>query len=302
VAEAANDYSLFGLRIRSEIVLPELIPAESGDPDVTIRLAQQGQVAQRPAGLHRDGSALELVVDDVGAFRMAEGREIVVAPCVGAPEDNVRLFLLGSAMGAILHQRRLLPLHANAVEIDGRAFAFMGPAGAGKSTLAAWFHDRGHRLIADDVCVVGFDAAGLPVALPGLPRLRLWREAMERSGRDAAAHSRSFRGDEEYDKFDVAVMAKAAADRPLPLGGIYLLAKGDALVIEPTQGVTAVDAIFANTYRGGFLSHTGGQRAHWDACVRLVSRVPLFRAVRRWDPAAIDEQSAQLLAHAREVH
>ena len=83
--------------------------------------------------------------------------EIVAEPRQGVPDSNVRLFLLGSAMGALLHQRGLLPLHTNAVEVGGRAFAFMGKSGAGKSTLAAWFHDRGFRIVADDVCVVGFD-------------------------------------------------------------------------------------------------------------------------------------------------
>ena len=41
----------------------------------------------------------------------------------GASSRNVRVFLLGSAFGALLHQRGLLPLHANAVEVDGRAVA-----------------------------------------------------------------------------------------------------------------------------------------------------------------------------------
>ena len=76
------------------------------------------------------------------------------------PDANIRLYLLGSAMGVLLHQRGLLPLHANAVEIDGKAFAFMGASGSGKSTLAAWFHDHGYRIIADDVCAVRFETEG----------------------------------------------------------------------------------------------------------------------------------------------
>ena len=68
-------------------------------------------------------------------------------------------------MGAALHQRGILPLHANAVEIDHRAVAFMGASGAGKSTLAAWFHDQGYPILADDVCVIRADdgAARSPI-------------------------------------------------------------------------------------------------------------------------------------------
>ena len=164
------DYSLFGLSVRSEIPLPELFPAEiECEPDVAIRVGTINSDERAP-GLHELGDGLLFVATDAGRYRIAGGREIIIEPNAGAPDRNVRLFLLGSAFGALLHQRGLLPLHANAVEIDGKAVAFMGPSGAGKSTLAAWFHDRGHRVIADDVCVVGLDTDGRPYAAPGLPR------------------------------------------------------------------------------------------------------------------------------------
>ena len=118
------------------------------------------------------------------------------------PERNVRLFLLGSAFGVLLHQRGLLPLHANAIEIDGRAVAFMGPSGAGKSTLAAWFHDRAFRVIADNVCAISRNSEGRRQAAPGLPRLRLWAEALELMGRSSHALNRSFVDDDD-EKFDV---------------------------------------------------------------------------------------------------
>ena len=125
-----------------------------------------------------EGGAL-LVVDKTARYFVADGSRIVVQPEEGASSRNVRLFLLGSAFGLLLHQRGLLPLHANAVEIDGRAVAFAGGPGAGKSTLAAWFSDRGFALIADDVAVIDFEGK-TPIIQPGLPRLRLWERAIER--------------------------------------------------------------------------------------------------------------------------
>src|SRR5258708_9269606 len=81
-------------------------------------------------------------------------------------------------MGAIFHQRGLLPLHANAIEVGGQAVAFVGPSGAGKSTLAAYFRDRGYRVLCDDVCVVSFGSDGEPLAWPGIPRIKLSGRAL----------------------------------------------------------------------------------------------------------------------------
>ena len=298
----ARCYRLFGLRVASEIELPELFAAEpeAGAADVTIVrgvVAAAGPGAVNGVVVAGDGATLG--VADVARFHVVGGKTIIVDALPGAPQANVRLFLLGSASAILIYQRGLLPLHANAIEIDGRAVAFLGESGAGKSTLAAWFNDRGARILSDDVCVVGFGEDGRPLAMPGLPRYRLWRDALERSGRDAADHPRSYFGDDEYDKYDVAVPAAKSADAPLPVAALYVLEQGDAFAVEPLVGIAAAQALFAHSYRGGYLSVIGGQEAHWRSCLRLIQTVPVFRARRRWGAAAMDEQNAALLDHVR---
>ncbi|MEG8053162.1 hypothetical protein QP185_07710 [Sphingomonas aerolata] len=79
-------------------------------------------------------------------------------------------YLLGTALGALLHQRALLPLHCNAIVHDGKAFLFCGDSGAGKSTLAAVFEARGYPS-SPTICVrsqrmrrAGFGHPGNPTA------------------------------------------------------------------------------------------------------------------------------------------
>jgi hypothetical protein len=222
-----------------------------------------------------------------------------VAPEPGAAARNVRLFLLGSAMGMLLHQRGLLPLHANAVEIDGKAVAFMGPSGIGKSTLAAWFHDRGHRVIADDVCVVRFDEEGHPWAEPGLPRLRLWRDALESSGRDQSQHERSYAGIDNFEKFDVPIHDRSASGR-IRLEACYLLSNAEQAAILPLTGVDAADAYFANTYRGHFVPPEM-MKSYWKNSLQLVRQTPLFEVRRVWSRELFDSQSEALCRHAESV-
>lgn len=66
-------------------------------------------------------------------------------------------------------------------------------------------------------------------------------------------------------------------------------------------GVDALEAAYANTYRGSYVGKVGSSHEHWAAAVKLVQKVPMFRAERRWALDDLDEQSARLLKHVRGV-
>ncbi len=290
------DYRLFGLHLRSELELPELVAAApSATPDVTIATGLSHRVTAGAGTKPLDGGTL-LTIDGVAEYAVTGGKRIVVHRRGGAGEHEVRGFLLGSAMGMLIHQRGLLPLHANAVAIGGRAVAFSGCSGAGKSTLAAWFHDRGYPLVADDVCVVRFDADRRPIVSPGIPRLRLWRDGLEASGRDPALYARSF-GDARYDKYDVPVAAAEQASENLQLAAVYVLGQGEAARIERLAGIAAAEALFAHTYRGQYVGLSDTAAAHMTACMRLMACTPVFRMDRCWGLDRMDEQGEQILDH-----
>jgi len=297
-------YRLFGLDVVSDIRLDELgdAAAPSATPDVVIRHERippiDGEQVENFSVT--PGGAGILNVVGAGRFLIEDGRRILVEPDPAGSERNVRLFLLGSAFGSILHQRGLLPLHANAIEIGGKAIAFLGHSGAGKSTMAAWFHDHGFNDLADDVCVVTQEGAR-PIAHPGIPRLRLWREALEASGRNVAEHELSF---DDMDKYNVATRAREGAE-PLPLGAVYLLERAEAgtagTVITALSGMAAVDALVSNTYRGGYLTMMGGTARHLAACVALARAVPVFTVSRAWGLERLGAELQLIERHAREA-
>ncbi|WP_300974432.1 hypothetical protein [Sphingomonas sp. LHG3406-1] len=276
---------LFGLTIDSEIPLPGLVPAPEGAPvDVTIRRA------------HLAGEA-DLVVEEAGAFAVRGGCEILVDAAEEMPERNVRLYLLGSAMGMLLHQRGLLPLHANAVALDGASIAVAGPSGAGKSTLAAWLTAHGQKLVGDDVVVVRHGMDG-PIVHPGVPRLRLWGEALDHMGFERGGFERSY-VDEGFDKWDVPVAGEALAAEGLPLAAIYVLEDGPEIAINRLSGAAAVAALFDHTYRGQYVARTGGQALHFRSATALALAVPVFRLRRPRDLSRLDLLGQSLLGHAR---
>lgn len=302
-SEARHDYQLFGLALRSTVALPELESCTPGDaPQVEIALGaidftKDDGSAPEPLVATRFG--VVLTVTDVARFCISEGRKIIVEPDSAASGRNVRLFLLGSAMGVLLHQRRILPLHANAIDIEGGAVAFMGQSGAGKSTLAAAFHDSGRGILSDDVCAVTHDGTTF-VAQPGIPRLRLWRDAVERSGRAVDAYERAF---DALDKYTVGtdLNARPAA---LPLKAIYLLERDDSGTgpeIRQLSGIAAVQALIENTYRGSFITLLGDSRVHFETCLALNRAVPVFALSRPWDADSIDATMAYVEEHVRSL-
>ena len=177
----------------------------------------------------------------------------------------------------------------------------MGASGAGKSTLAAAFHDRGFRVIADDVCVVRFGGDGAAFACPGIPRLRLWEQALTATGRSPAAYERSYAGDEVLQKFDVPVARDDAAGEALPLAGLFILATGDDFEISRVSELQAAEAVFANTYRGKFVAMTGTAFDHWQSAIRLIRSTPILRVQRRWGFAEFDDQVAKLLSFVERI-
>ncbi|HVF36470.1 MAG TPA: hypothetical protein VNA29_00835 [Sphingomicrobium sp.] len=287
-------YHLFGLTLRSTIELPELIPAQgNGDCDVEITRGKVAGAQDEGFGVTETGAML--TIPGVARYEVSGGSQILVDAALGAGDANVRLYLLGSVMGALLHQRGMLPLHANAIEIDGLAVAFMGPSGAGKSTLAAAFHDRGFAVLADDICVIGA-AQGKVMAYPGVPRLRLWEEALHASGRASEPYQLSYAGDEDYRKFDIPVEGRIEG---LPLAGLFLLAKGDRLSFRPLGGAEAAAAVFGNTYRGALVETAGDPLGHWSASMALLTSMPVIEVQRAWDLTEIPGNIDPIVEYVR---
>jgi hypothetical protein len=137
------------------------------------------------------------------------------------------------------------------------------------------------------------------VALPGVPRLRLWGEALEASGRSREDLERAYAGDDEWDKWDVPLSpAQVVPADGLRLAGIYVLVDGPEIAITPYRGAEAADALFSHTYRGDYVQEVGTAEQHWRTVTALLRTVPVFRLQRPRELTRLDALGAALLAHA----
>lgn len=279
-----NAYWSYGLSIHTDLVCPELPrhPHPAFEPDVTIRVLPQetGALSPLPDRTYEvQPGCFRLDVSGVARYRVEEGKRILIEPLANASPEKVRLFLLGSAMGALLYQRGLLPLHGSAVETQWGAMIFVGAQRSGKSTLAAEFHRFGYRLLSDDVCAVASTPQGLRI-LPALAHFRLCASAYERLG--ALPEARF-----EVDKFVVPMGERYCPD-PVELRAIHILSDQSAEVprFEIVRGFDRVRRLLENLYRPHFLK---GQRTQNDLmCMAglIAQRATVAAISRRRDTTA----------------
>ena len=308
-----NRYQVFGLRIASEIPCPELLGPEPGGTETSHLPASQpppdchwclARLEPELAGASVATAQVQIapgvyqfLIQDVARYRVRDGREILVDPLPDADPGDVRLWLLGTALGALLHQRGLLPLHVSALTLAGGAQAFCGDSGAGKSTLATALHRRGLPLLTDDVGLAVPEVDGVTF-YPGFPRIKLWRDALDHFGLD---HRPLIRDLTRIDKYHLRLDPDDGFQaQPLPLRRLYLLERGaeaDPVRIERVRGHSAISLLQANTYRPGLVRRLGRAAGHLRQCGRVASAIQVFRLRCPWRLDRLDETLDQLLAH-----
>ncbi len=293
-----RSYSVYGLRVESTLPLPPLEPtSDGGQADVTIT---QGPVdppvsvaADEDGFVVRDSTVL-LDLPGTATFAARNGREIVVAPAPGSDAAAIRPFLLGSLMGAILHQRGLLPLHASAVRLGESAIAFCAASGGGKSTLAALLHNHGYPMICDDVGALEAAPDGAFLH-PGVPRFRLTTEALaalegEPSHEDGPARS-AF-------KREIPVDPSHPRSTRTKLKTLYVLDYAhDDVRIEPLDDWQAFLELRRHVYRPALIRSLVKEPdfLRWAGIIQ--SQVAVFRLRRPRDLTRLGEVLDPLTAH-----
>lgn len=193
----AHTYYVYGITLHSEILLA--LP-EHGCGDlahIELRTAPASYFVQALQGIaleQVDGSWYQigrlpdgssyLRWEGVGEFLIsADGRHMSCRQFDRATSESFQVYMLGRAFSFALVQLGFEPFHATAVVIHGEAIAFFGSSGFGKSTLAAHFLSRGHKLLTDDLLLLQRTTNGV-LAYPGPSRIKLFAKPARRFSLD----------------------------------------------------------------------------------------------------------------------
>ncbi|GGD76088.1 aldolase [Paenibacillus nasutitermitis] len=282
--EKRTIYKAFGLNITSEIPLPEL-PSISGQAPPEVKIVR-GDLSKEweQAGPHQTYYAaghkqVLFNMPRTAIFAVQDGKRIIISPFAGAAESMIRLYLLGTCMGALLLQRNILPLHGSAVVIEGKAYAFIGESGAGKSTLAAAFVNEGYELLSDDVIAVSYSKeTGTITVIPSYPQQKLWQNSIENLGMKKNKYVPL-----HYDaaKFAIPVSGRYCADA-VQLAGVFELLPSDCehSEINPLLNLERFPVLSLHTYRNFLVPLLGLVPWHFSVSSSIIRQARIFRLHR----------------------
>jgi hypothetical protein len=281
-------FRAYGLLFASSIDIPEMVPARDRprvQPDVIVAREHFPDSLREPLAtsdvheVNRD--ALLLRVAGVGRYLVTNGRAILFDPDPAATAHDVRVYLLGTCLGALLHQRGFYVLHASGIAAETGAVLFTGDSGAGKSTLLSELLDRGYPMVVDDVCAIRFEDH-TPIVVPSYPRTRLWADAASRLAIDTTDLPRTR---SSWDKFERQV-GEQFSDAEVALSHVFHLARAradDPLAVQRLSPIDAFTTLVENTYRSVLLDGMNIRGSHFELATELARSVDVIRVRRPLD-------------------
>jgi hypothetical protein len=309
-------YECSGLRISSPFPLPApvLIGVRPDAVDVAIEMGESTSPPyERPstdvvAELLIEGRPRYSIcrVDDdyvcriagVGDFSIdADFRHVRCHPTIGGWSDVIPIVITGTITAFILAMGGQFVLHGSAVELDGKALAFVGESGQGKSTMAALFCAFGASLVTDDVLPLEFeviDGGGNAVrCLRSGNEIRLREKSASITDRFDKNVSVRITADER-----LAVQPSATAIDRIPLIAV-LLPRPDRE--HSTASARALPPGEASYWLSRCQRIEGWQdrehlRSQFLDVGRVVASIPTYEVFVPWGPPFADDLPEQVLA------
>ncbi len=219
-------FVIYGIEVKTSTTLPlERTPESISDQKLLLHLDKECTLVQAmpyaipSVNLHGQSTQLrsnlpfsdprsspsrvwQLVIEKRFVFTWSNHqREMCVETLGGEGNSTKLLFWLSHTVMPVymmLAQGDIL-LHASAVEVGGKAILFIAPSYGGKSTLADFFVQQGHRLLSDDKIRIVLTPDGY-FAYPSYPYRRTTR-----------------------DFETLGTLTERYCSSPLPVGGVFLL-------------------------------------------------------------------------------
>jgi len=294
----------YGLRVAANVPLPGLdIYEERGPADLHVSLKEAGEFTSRfsepfesvcyvspwtnengtpvlRVGTFENNQYFGFLYGDGARFAIArKGNEIWGDWPENYNFEEACTYLVGPIIAFALRLRGVTCLHASSVAVGDVAIAFLGEAGAGKSTTAAAFAQLGFPVVSDDVVVLSDNHDRLLVQ-PAYPRVNLWPDSVcQLFGSESVLPLVAPTWGKRYLALNGNGYQFQSA--PLPLGAVYVLGDRENDLTAPSVNELNASEAFvklvANTYVN-YLLDVEMRKREFQVLARIVAEVPVLCA------------------------
>ncbi|NBC66346.1 MAG: hypothetical protein GVY07_11925 [Bacteroidetes bacterium] len=218
-----------------------------------------------------------MTVKNVGSFYAGGGNRIEYSPDKKADEASLELYMNGSIYGAILHQRKILPLHGSSFIFNYSGVMFCGDSGAGKSSLTTSFCLNGADFLTDDVTPILFKEEK-PHIWPKSGKIKLWDDSLQQFKKDKRQLTKIRPEDEKY-----YLEIESNQTEAFPLNTILILQVTDdeGVTFEKVQKVEAFSYLHKEIYRREYLfAMPEAESAYLKKLSAICKEVSIYRLKR----------------------
>lgn len=314
--EFTHTYGVYGVTLRSHIqlALPDYPGAGLAEIELQLRDHNYFTEAIVDAPLlwsryftyqyaHLQSGASYVRWENIGEFLVSrDGRQIACCPARESHHESFQVYLLGQALSFALVKCGFEPLHATCIVVEGRAVAFLGDSGFGKSSLAAYFISAGDRLLTDDLLLLQERPDGF-LAYPGPPRIKLLPDMARKylGGVTGGVPMNS-----ATSKLVLPLDREKVCESPMLLSAIYGLSRPQdmpdtqAVEFEPLTSRQAFLELSCNTFNYVILD---GERAirQIRETAHIVNAVPVKRLLHPRSLEALPSVRQAIIEDLREI-
>ena len=288
-------YSAYGLKIKSEINLPELLEIKTKDFDVVVHYGDVPDKIENPIKIGVAFQAKQneflLKVPDIADYFVKNANEITVSRNKNVDDSEINLFLLGSAFGAVIYQQKKVPFHGSTVIINNKAIIISGVSGAGKSTTVASLIQKNYPLLSDDVTVLN-EKEGNIIASSGFPQVKLWLDSLNMMD---LSPEKLKRIRPQLEKFKFPVKNFIEGEKQVDSIFIIMKKNTEGVEIEEIKGVDKFKILTNNTYRKQFVPALKLEKEQFKIVALLAAKVKLYTISRPNGTNTIDEVSKMII-------
>ena len=295
-------YFAFGLKIYSDLILPELIETDFKEYDLRILIGEIPFINWESNCLHKPIVSIDrnnfLHNLPPATYLASNGNRIIINPKKDQDLDSIRLFLYSNIFSAILHQRNNLLIHASGIVFNEKLHLFLGPSGMGKSTIVAYLEKKGLEVFSDDVIIFRLKDNEL-TNCQSYPQIKLWEDSFEKLG---LTKSKAKKTRPELPKYGIKIN-KYSQKSSYPIGNLFFLNNNsiqNKVQICNLNSLEAFQLVYQNIFRIQQVSNTLDQNYVFKI-ISEISKNKSFGINRNFETNNIEEQMNLIITKLNNV-